>query len=55
LAVTTFKLRGDVTGLMILGARLQGEPSVNELATHVGANPPAVSQPLAKLRATGLV
>lgn len=55
LAVTTFKLLGDVTRLKILWALLHGEHSVNELATHVGANPPAVSQQLAKLRAAGLV
>jgi DNA-binding transcriptional ArsR family regulator len=55
LAVTTFKLLGDVTRLKILWALLHGEHSVKELATHVGANPPAVSQQLAKLRAAGLV
>ena len=36
-------------------ALLHGEHSVNELADHVGARPPAVSQHLAKLRAAGLV
>jgi DNA-binding transcriptional ArsR family regulator len=55
LAVTTFKLLADVTRLKILWALLHGEHSVKELATHVGANPPAVSQQLAKLRAAGLV
>lgn len=55
LAVTTFKLLGDVTRLKILWALLHGEHSVKELASHVGANPPAVSQQLAKLRAAGLV
>jgi DNA-binding transcriptional ArsR family regulator len=55
LAVTTFKLLADVTRLKILWALLHGEHSVKELAAHVGANPPAVSQQLAKLRAAGLV
>lgn len=55
LAVETFKLLGDVTRLKILWALLHGEHSVTELAGHVGANPPAVSQQLAKLRAARLV
>lgn len=55
LAVDTFKLLGDVTRLKILWALLHGEHSVTELAGHVGANPPAVSQQLAKLRAARLV
>ncbi len=55
LAVTTFKLLGDVTRLKILWALLHGEHSVKDLASHIGANPPAVSQQLAKLRAAGLV
>jgi DNA-binding transcriptional ArsR family regulator len=55
LAVETFKLLADVTRLKILWALLHSEHSVNELAAHVGANAPAVSQQLAKLRATRLV
>ncbi len=55
LAVETFKLLGDVTRLKILWALLHDELSVTELAGHVGANPPAVSQQLAKLRAARLV
>jgi DNA-binding transcriptional ArsR family regulator len=41
--------------LRILWALLHAEHSVNELAGHLGANPPAVSQHLAKLRELGLV
>lgn len=55
LAVETFKLLGDVTRLKILWALLHSEHSVNQLADHVGANAPAVSQQLAKLRAARLV
>lgn len=55
LAVDTFKLLGDVTRLKILWALLHGERSVGELADHVGARVPAVSQQLAKLRAARLV
>jgi DNA-binding transcriptional ArsR family regulator len=40
--------------LKIVWALLHGGHSVNELADHVGARPPAVSQHLAKLRAAGL-
>jgi DNA-binding transcriptional ArsR family regulator len=55
LAVEMFKLLGDETRLKIVWALLHGEHSVSELASHVGANPPAVSQQLAKLRASRLV
>ena len=55
LAVGTLKLLADVTRLRILWALLHGEHSVNELASHVGAQPPAVSQHLAKLRMGRLV
>jgi DNA-binding transcriptional ArsR family regulator len=55
LAVTTFKLLGDVTRLKILWALLHGEHSVNDLAAHVGANASAVSQHLRQLRTLGLV
>lgn len=41
--------------LRILWALLHGEHSVNELASHVGANPSAVSQHLRQLRQLGLV
>jgi DNA-binding transcriptional ArsR family regulator len=54
-AVDTFKLLADNTRLRILWALLHGEHSVGDLATHVGAQPPAVSQHLAKLRAAHLV
>lgn len=55
LAVGTLKLLADVTRLSILWALLHGEHSVNELASHVGAQPAAVSQHLAKLRLGRLV
>jgi DNA-binding transcriptional ArsR family regulator len=55
LAVETFKLLADETRLRILWALLHGEHSVNELAAHVGAQPAAVSQHLAKLRLARLV
>jgi DNA-binding transcriptional ArsR family regulator len=54
-AVETFKLLADDTRLRILWALLHSEHSVSELADHVRARPPAVSQHLAKLRAARLV
>jgi DNA-binding transcriptional ArsR family regulator len=54
-AADTFKLLADPTRIRIFWALLHGEHSVNELAEHVGARPPAVSQHLAKLRLTRLV
>jgi len=53
--VETFKLLADNTRLRILWALLHGEHSVNNLAAHVGAQPAAVSQHLAKLRMARLV
>lgn len=55
LGVETFKLLADYTRLKILWALLHGEHSVNNLADHVGAQPSAVSQHLAKLRLARLV
>jgi DNA-binding transcriptional ArsR family regulator len=55
LAAETFKLLADGTRLKILWALLQREHSVGDLARHVGAQPAAVSQHLAKLRAAHLV
>jgi DNA-binding transcriptional ArsR family regulator len=55
LAVETFKLLADSTRLKIVWALLHGEHSVGDLAARVGAQPPAVSQHLAKLRAAHLV
>ena len=55
LAVETFKLLADDTRLKILWALLHGEHAVGDLAAHVQANPSAVSQQLAKLRAARLV
>ena len=49
------KLASDPTRLKILWALLHGEHSVNDLADHVGARVPAVSQHLAKLRRAKLV
>ncbi|MDQ6783471.1 MAG: metalloregulator ArsR/SmtB family transcription factor [Actinomycetota bacterium] len=54
-AVGTFKLLADYTRLRILWALLHGEHSVGDLAAHVGAQAPAVSQHLAKLRMSHLV
>lgn len=54
-AVQTLKLVADPTRLRILWALLHGEHSVNLLADHVGAQPAAVSQHLAKLRLAHLV
>lgn len=54
-AAHTLKLLADPTRLRILWALLHGEHSVNDLADHVGARPPAVSQHLSKLRLADLV
>ena len=55
LATQMLKLASDPTRLKILWALLHGEHSVNELAEHVGVQPAAVSQHLAKLRMAKLV
>jgi DNA-binding transcriptional ArsR family regulator len=55
LAVEMLKLLADQTRLRILWALLHGEHSVNNLADHVGAQPSAVSQHLAKLRMARMV
>lgn len=54
-AVATLKLLADPTRLRIVWALLHGSHAVNDLAEHVGANPAAVSQHLAKLRLAKLV
>ena len=54
-AVSMLKLLADRTRLLIVWALLHGEHSVSELAEHVGAAVPAVSQHLAKLRLARLV
>jgi DNA-binding transcriptional ArsR family regulator len=54
-ATTVLRLLSDPTRLRIVWALLHGEHAVNELADHVGAQPAAVSQHLAKLRLAGLV
>jgi DNA-binding transcriptional ArsR family regulator len=53
--VGVFKLLADPTRPRIIWALLHGEHSVNDLADHVGARPPAVSQHLSKLRLAQLV
>lgn len=55
LASETFKLLADGTRLRILWELLQEEHSVGDLARCVGAQPAAVSQHLARLRAAHLV
>lgn len=55
LAAEAFRMLADPNRIKILWALLQGESSVGCLAELVGANPPAVSQHLAKLRLAGLV
>jgi DNA-binding transcriptional ArsR family regulator len=55
LAAETFKLLADGTRLKVLWALLQREHSVGDLARQIGAQPAAVSQHLAKLRAAHLV
>jgi DNA-binding transcriptional ArsR family regulator len=54
-ASETFKLLADPTRLRILWTLLHGEHAVNPLADHVGAQPAAVSQHLAKLRMARVV
>lgn len=54
-AVELLEAVGVEPRLRILWALLHSEHSVNELAGHLGANAPAVSQHLAKLRELGLV
>lgn len=54
-AVEALRLLADPTRLRIIWALLDGEHAVGELAEHVGAQPPAVSQHLARLRLTRVV
>lgn len=54
-AAETFKLLADPTRLRIVWTLLHGEHSVNSLAEHVGAQPAAVSQHLAKLHLARIV
>jgi DNA-binding transcriptional ArsR family regulator len=55
MAVEMLKLLADQTRLRILWALLHGEHSVSNLADHLGAQPSAVSQHLAKLRMARVV
>lgn len=54
-ASETFKLLADPTRLRIVWTLLHGEHSVNSLASHVDAQPSAVSQHLAKLHLARVV
>lgn len=54
-ATATLKLLADPTRLRIVWALLHGSHAVGDLAAHVGAQPAAVSQHLAKLRLAQLV
>ncbi len=54
-AAEVLKMVADPTRLRIMWSLLHGEHSVNRLADHVGAQPAAVSQHLAKLRLARLV
>ena len=54
-AANMLKLLADPTRLRIVWALLHGEHSVSDLAEHVGAQVPTVSQHLAKLRLAGVV
>jgi len=54
-ATDTLKLLADPTRLRIVWALLHGEHSVNNLSEHVGAQPAAVSQHLAKLHLARIV
>ena len=55
LAVETLKILADNTRPRIVWTLLHGEHSVGELAEHLSAKPPAVSQHLAKLRMAHVV
>jgi ArsR family transcriptional regulator len=54
-AADSLRLLADDTRLKILWVLMHGEANVGAVADLVGANPPAVSQHLAKLRAAGMV
>jgi DNA-binding transcriptional ArsR family regulator len=55
LAVEIFRMLADTTRVRLLWELLEGEMSVNELATAIDKSPSGVSQHLAKLRAARLV
>lgn len=54
-AAETFKLLADPTRLRIVWTLLHGEHSVDNFSEHVGAQPAAVSQHLAKLHLARIV
>jgi ArsR family transcriptional regulator, zinc-responsive transcriptional repressor len=54
-ATATLKLLADETRLRIVWNLLHGEHNVNQLADHLGMQPPAISHHLAKLRLAGVV
>jgi DNA-binding transcriptional ArsR family regulator len=55
LVVEIFRMLADATRVQLLWALIDGELSVNDLATAVGKPAPSVSQHLAKLRMARLV
>lgn len=54
-AAETFRMLADPTRIRLLSALAQGEQSVTCLAEIIGAQAPAVSQHLTKLRLAGIV
>src|SRR5579883_3085923 len=54
-AAETFRMLADPTRIRLLSALDQGEQSVTCLAEIIGAQAPAVSQHLTKLRLAGIV
>ncbi|MHB1066947.1 MAG: ArsR/SmtB family transcription factor [Candidatus Nanopelagicales bacterium] len=55
LAVETFRMLADGTRVRILWAMLDGESSVNDLASAIGKPATSISQHLAKLRFARMV
>lgn len=55
IAAETFRMLSDPTRIRLLSALAQGEQSVTCLAEILGAQAPAVSQHLTKLRLAGIV
>lgn len=54
-AAEIYRMLGDPTRIRLLSALVQGEQSVTCLAEIIGAQAPAISQHLAKLRLAGIV
>ncbi len=53
--IQIFQALSDLTRAKVIFALTQGEQSVNEIATIVGASPSSVSHHLRRLRDAGLV